>query len=78
MRAVLTDESVENVSDFIVQPEEGPDFRLSCLSGPTSSTDSLQPLPLEGSSQPATKCASLRSLSDWNSLEDASNLISCI
>ena len=35
LRAVSTEESVENVSDFIVQPEERPDFRLSCLSGPT-------------------------------------------
>ena len=26
LRAVLTEESVENVSDFIVQSEEGPDF----------------------------------------------------
>ena len=54
LRAVSTEESVENVSDFIVQPEERPDFRLSCLSGPTSSTDSLQS-PLEGSSQPANE-----------------------
>ena len=30
LRAVSTEESVENVSDFIVQPEERPDFRLSC------------------------------------------------
>ena len=26
LRAVLTEDSVENVSDFIVQPEELPDF----------------------------------------------------
>ena len=35
LRAVLTEENVENVSDFIVQPEERPDFRLSSLSAPT-------------------------------------------
>ena len=35
LRAVLTEENVENVSDFIVQPEERPDFRLSGLSAPT-------------------------------------------
>ena len=45
LRVVLTEESVENVSDFIAQPEERPDLRLSCLSGPTSSTDNLQPPP---------------------------------
>ena len=77
LRAVSTEESVENVSDFIVQPEERPDFRLSSLSGPTSSTDSLQS-PLERSSQPATRRASLRSLSDSNSLDNGSTLISCI
>ena len=78
MRAVLTEESVQNVSDFIVQPEERPDFCLSYLSCPTSLTDSLQPPPLEGSSQPATRRASLRSLSDSNSLKNGSTLISCI
>ena len=35
LRAVLTEENVENVSDFIVQPEERPDFCLSGLSAPT-------------------------------------------
>ena len=35
LRAVLTEENVENVSDFIVQPEERLDFRLSGLSAPT-------------------------------------------
>ena len=35
LRVVLTEENVENVSDFIVQPEERPDFRLSGLSAPT-------------------------------------------
>ena len=78
LRAVLTEESVENVSDFIVQPEERPDFRLSCLIGPTSSTNSLQPPPLEGSSQPATRHASLQSLLDSNFLENGSTLTSCI
>ena len=78
LRAVLTEESVENVSDFIVQPEERPDFRLSCLSGPMSSTDSLQPPPLEVSSRPVIRRAYLRSLSDSNSLENDSTLISCI
>ena len=39
----------------MAQPEERPDFRLSCLSGPTPSPDSLQPPPLGGSSQPATR-----------------------
>ena len=78
LRAALTEESVESVSDFIVQPEERLDFRLSCLSGPTSSTDSLQPPPLKGSSQPATRRASLRSLSDSNSLENGFTLISGI
>ena len=78
LRAVLTEESVENVSDFIAQPEERPDFCLSCLSGPTLSTDSLQPPPFEGSSQPATRHASPPSLSDSDSLENGSTLISCI
>ena len=75
LRAVLTEESVENVSDFIDQPEKRPDFRLSCLRCPTSSTDSLQPSPLQGSPQPATRRASLWSLSDSNSLESGSTLI---
>ena len=39
----------------MAQPEERPDFRLSYLSGPTPSPDSLQPPPLGGSSQPATR-----------------------
>ena len=78
LRAVLTEDSVENVSDFIVQPEELPDFCLSCLNGPTSLTDSLQPPPPEGSSQPATRRAFLRSILDLNILESGSTLISCI
>ena len=78
LRAVLIEESVENVSDFIAQPEERPDFCLSCLSGPTLSTDILQPPPFEGSSQPAMIHASLWSLSDSDSLENGSTLISCI
>ena len=78
LRAVLTKESVENVSNFILQPEERPDFCLYCLRGPTSSTDSVQSTLLEGSFQPETRNASLWSLSDSNSLENGSTLISCI
>ena len=78
LRAVLTKESVENVSNFILQPEEQPDFCLYCLRGPTSSTDSVQSTLLEGSFQPETRHASLWSLSDSNFLENGSYLISCI
>ena len=78
LRAVLTKESVENVSNFILQPEEQPDFCLYCLRGPTSSTDSVQSTLLEGSFQPETRHASLWSFSDSNFLENGSYLISCI
>ena len=78
LRAVLTKESVENVSNFILQPEEQPDFCLYCLRGPTSLTDSVQSTLLEGSFQPETRHASLWSLSDSNFLENGSYLISCI
>ena len=53
----------ENVEDFIVgEPLEAPDFRLSCLTGPNSSTENLQPSPRDGSSQQVTSSFSLRSL----------------
>ena len=78
LRAVLTEESVENISNFIIQPEGRPDFCLSYLNGPTSLTDSPQRPPLEGSSQPATRRACLQILLDSNFLENASTLISWI
>ena len=76
LRAVLTEESVENINNFIIQPEGRPDFCLSYLNGPTSLTDSPQRPPLEGSSQPATRRACLQILLDSNFLENASTLIS--